>query len=347
MTKGRARGPNRRAPTKAKPSATPAVPQRANLDVTVARTATRSPSPRPFETPKKVPSRAELSQKASSTSFGSLSAQKSEKPKPTTPAKSPLLRGTSSSSLKENEKFPTDSATIQEGATKTPPLIKSPSSRVVSREPSLSMLSPSPAAKVEEPSDPIKRTGVSLITLPKRGGERGVFGLGIPGFSSPPEVVVPEEKPLPRLFSRTVTPFPENAESDAIEKDNSRLLSQFFRGPSFRANKIGFDMMSILATNPALSTEKVKTTKFEISEITGYGKLNSLPSDEQHVLFDENMYLCIHSFECVSGDKKIEVYFWSGIKVSEGAIEDTQLFARKTARENGGKLVCVLASHPL
>ncbi|KAF8245365.1 hypothetical protein K440DRAFT_646308 [Wilcoxina mikolae CBS 423.85] len=340
MTKGRARGPKRRAPTKAEPNATPAAPERVNLDVPTARTATRSPSPRPLETPKKVPSRVELSRKTSSTSLGSSSAQKSEKPKPPTPAKSPLLRGTSSSSLKENEKLPTEPATIQEDAIKIPPTIKSPSSKVVSREPSLSTLSSTPTAKVEEPSDPIKRTGVSPITLPKRGGERKNFGIsGFPGFSGPPEVVEPEEKPLPRLFSRTVTPLPENAESDAIEKDNSRLLSQFFRGPSFRANKIDFDMMSILAANPALSTEKVRTTKFEISEITGYGKLNAIPNDEQHVLFDENMYLCIHSFEGVSGTKKIEVYLWSGVKVSESAIEDAQLFARKTARENDGKLI--------
>ncbi|KAK8157707.1 hypothetical protein IWX90DRAFT_376994 [Phyllosticta citrichinensis] len=51
------------------------------------------------------------------------------------------------------------------------------------------------------------------------------------------------------------------------------------------------------------------------------------------------MYLCTHSFSLPNGSKTIEVYHWIGSQVPEPAVEDAQLFARKFARDAGGKLV--------
>ena len=284
-----------------------------------------SHSPRPIESAKK-PSPA-LSRQTSSSSLRTPSAQKSDKPKPPTPAKSPLLRGASSSSLKGNEKYPAGPAAE---AIKTPPVA------VLSREPSIGSLSSVP------PVDSTPCTGTPPIVLPKRGGERKSLGIpGLPGFSSLEDVDEPvADKPLPRLFSRTVTPLPQDTDSNsAVEMDNTRLLTQFFRGPPFRCN-IDFDTMGILAANPATSIEKVKTLSFELSELTGSGKLNSVPREEQHVLFDESMYLCVHRFKTLSAGETTEVYLWSGVKVAASATEDAQLFARKTTREREGKLVC-------
>lgn len=314
MTKGRARGPKRRAPTK--------VDSRPLANQQREKTNNPSHSPRPIEGAKK-PSPA-LSRQTSSSSLSVLSAQKSDKPKPPTPAKSPLLRGASSSSLKGNEEYPAGPAAAE--ATKTP----------LSPEPSIGSLGSVP------PVDPTPPTGTPPIVLPKRGGERKSLGIpGLPGFSSLEDVDEPVAgKPLPRLFSRTVTPLPEETDSNStVEMDNTRLLTQFFRGPPFRCN-IDFDTMGILTANPASSIEKVKTLSFELSELTGYGKLNPVPREEQHVLFDESIYLCVHRFKTLSAGETTEVYLWSGVNVAASATEDAQLFARKTTREREGKLVC-------
>lgn len=354
MTKGRARGPKRRAPTKVDSRSLAANQQRENMSTAAAAGGGggRAYSPRPTESAKKPSPAAPppaLPRQTSSSSLRTLSPQKSDKPKPPTPAKSPLLRGASSSSLKENEKYPAEpAAATQEGAIKTPPFIKAPSSKVLSREPSIGSLSSVPPANVEEPSDPILRAGASPISLLKRGDERRSLGIsGLPGFSSLSDVDEPVEgKPLPRLFSRTATPLPQETDNSTVEMDNTRLLTQFFRGPSFRCNNIDFDMMGILTTSPASSIEKVKTLNFELSEITGYGKLNPVPREEQHVLFDESMYLCVHRFKTLSAGETIEVYLWSGVKVAASAVEDAQLFARKTTRERDGKLVCTPSCLP-
>jgi hypothetical protein len=358
MTKGRARGPKRRAPTKepsqAAPAAAPkpesslapAKPVPSRSPSPMARTPSpmaRGPSPRPVETQNRAtPSPEPLSRKASSSSVGVATPQKSDKPKPPTPAKSPLLRSTSASSLKENEKFLPGSATIKEEVTKTPPSIKSSSSSVLVREPSVGSLRSISSSLADDSSSVIK--GISPIRLPKRDTDRKNFAIpGFLGLSAPEELEAADAKPMPRLFSRTVTPLMEPEEPSAVENDNTLLLSQFFKGPAFRANKIDFDIMNILASSPAIAAEKVKTEHFEVSEITGHGKLNPVPKEQQHVFFDESMYLCTHRFESAVGKQEVEVYLWSGTKVSESAIEDAQLFARKTARENEGRLVSFCA----
>ncbi|KAA8895170.1 hypothetical protein FN846DRAFT_970874 [Sphaerosporella brunnea] len=358
MTKGRARGPKRRAPTKeplavatSNSDSSLALPKptyRSPSPVTRSPSPmARGPSPQPVETSKRATPSPELTRKPSSSSLQPVTPQKSDKPKPPTPAKSPLLRSTSASSLKENEKFLPGSATIKEEVTKTPPLIRTPSSQLLVREPSVGSLrsSSSPAPKEEPPVPVIK--AISPIRLPKRDSDRKNFI--VPGFLglSTSEAMhdAEDSKPMPRLFSRTVTPLMEPEEpitdSGALDKDNALLLSQFFKGPAFRANKIDFDVMNILASSPAIATEKIKTAHFDVSDITGNGKLNPVPKEQQHVFFDESMYLCTHRFESAVGKQEVEVYLWSGAKVSESAIEDAQLFARKTARENEGKLVLV------
>lgn len=283
----------------------------------------RELSPAPAETAKNisapVPSSPELSHKASAASL---------KTKPPTPIKSPLLRGISSSSFKDAERFQSEPAPIREEVIKTPPpLIRSLSPQGIARQPSFE--------SAENLFKPVKI--ISQIRLPKRETSRG---LAIPGFS---DLSSSQEfgGSGPRLFSRSVSPMEDKAEKDdaATDTDNVRQLAQFFKGPSFRSNTIIFDHMSILATSPAIPVEKINTDKFEVSEITGYGKLNPVSEEEQHLFFDESMYLCIHNFEGLSGKKKTEVIFWSGAKVSESATEDAQLFARKVARDNDARLV--------
>ena len=86
-----------------------------------------------------------------------------------------------------------------------------------------------------------------------------------------------------------------------------------------------------------LDDSKIRTVRRQIWEITGDGKRQDLPVNQEYVLYEGSMYLCVHLFE-VQGSNNAEVYLWCGDDVPEGAIEDAQLFSRKVARENGCKL---------
>ncbi|KAL7268659.1 hypothetical protein RUND412_008707 [Rhizina undulata] len=167
MTKDRARGPKRRSPTKPEASKT-ASAAATPFDIPQSRTpikekplppVKRTPSPRPAEVRRKPssvlapPKMADLgSPSASSTEAASLPStpQKSDKLKPPTPAKSPLLRTASCSSLREKaqaQSSPVSSAT-QRSASVSLTALSPYSSRAVSRESSkenLSLSSPSAA----------------------------------------------------------------------------------------------------------------------------------------------------------------------------------------------------------
>lgn len=101
--------------------------------------------------------------------------------------------------------------------------------------------------------------------------------------------------------------------------------------------------MAILSSSRPGPAENVKTLNIELSEITGDGKLQPVSQQHENVLFDECMYVCLHTFGTASGTKGKEVYLWSGDKVSEPAVEDALLFARKMARDNDGKLVGIFS----
>lgn len=361
MTKERARGPKRRAPTKADGSnvtETKETPKNA-LSVkekTSLPAIKRNPSPRLPETPPKLSQKPGTPTKSSelASKFGQKlqtpTSEKTEKAKPLTPAKSPLLRATSASNLG-------DAALAQSTITKSPSSeralslpessMSSPSSRTISRISSREEFSSSPSRhtstiasvheqdEVEEPI-PVTRTTTAswrsleapVISKPssfisRRNGD----GLGI-------EIAM---GPSPTNTDSLVSPL----EASRSTEDPSQLFSGFFVGPSVKPEGLGLDIVAILSSNRPTPTGNVKTLKIELSEITGFGKLQPVPQQFENVLFNESMYVCVHIFETNAGLKGKEVYFWSGDKVSEPAVEDALLFARKMARENDGKLVRV------
>ena len=84
--------------------------------------------------------------------------------------------------------------------------------------------------------------------------------------------------------------------------------------------------------------EKSKTLRKQIWEVSANGKRTPMPPQQEHILFEDSMYLCVHSMQLPSRSKSSEVYLWTGDEVPEAAIEDAQLFCRKIARENSAKL---------
>ncbi|KAF2740851.1 hypothetical protein EJ04DRAFT_507840 [Polyplosphaeria fusca] len=130
------------------------------------------------------------------------------------------------------------------------------------------------------------------------------------------------------------TPAPEKSEG---------LFADFFDEAPVTTGNLpeNIDTVQILR-NPPLQLEpgaKIRTLRKQIQEITGDGKLISVPMHEEHVLFQDSMYLCTHIFGDSNGAKTTEVYLWSGNGVAESTLEDAQLFARNAAKQSQGRLI--------
>jgi len=78
-----------------------------------------------------------------------------------------------------------------------------------------------------------------------------------------------------------------------------------------------------------------KTLRKSIQEISGDGKLLSLPAQEEHVLYESSIYVVTHVFGSQTGARLTEVYLWAGATVPEPAVADAQIFAKRVAREAG------------
>jgi hypothetical protein len=118
----------------------------------------------------------------------------------------------------------------------------------------------------------------------------------------------------------------------------ARLFGEFFDDEPTLQGASDTDVLKLLEENP-LDTSKVTTIRTQMQEISGDGKLLPLPTHQEHVLFDGSMYVCVHHFQSTKGQKTTEVYLWVGIGVSPAAVEDAQLFSRKVAKDNNGKLI--------
>lgn len=346
MTKARARGPKRRAPTKAEGSDVPEVTSKNTLSVKETISSSpgikRIPSPKLPETPLKPSSKPSTPSKPLdlvskfSPKVETPPSQKTEKVKPLTPAKSPLLRATSASNLRDAAQSPIAKLPSSERALSLPePSVLSAASSLTPRISSKEGYSASssqrssaiPSLDEKDEDGPasivknatatwgrsLRSSGISKQTsfFSKRNGE----GLAKEDSLSPLEA-------------------PRSSESDP-----SRIFGKFFTGPSRKMPKLDLDVSGILSAGRTGPVEEVKSLKTELSEITGYGKLQPVPQEYENVLFDESMYVCVHTYKTPLGAKGTEVYLWSGDKVSEPAVEDALLFARKMAREHDGKLV--------
>ena len=116
-----------------------------------------------------------------------------------------------------------------------------------------------------------------------------------------------------------------------------KVFGGFFDTTSSSANKAKIDTPALLTGN-SRSEGKIKTLRKDIWEISGDGRKSPLASHQEHILFEDKMYLCKHVFGSSNGKRTTEVYLWCGDQVSQSAIEDSQLFARNEARDTGGKL---------
>ena len=116
------------------------------------------------------------------------------------------------------------------------------------------------------------------------------------------------------------------------------LFTEFFDDEPNSKGKVDIDTQAILH-KPIDTAVKIKTLRKEIWEISGERKKTPIPPQQEHILYEDCMYLCSHVFGTSSGKRTTEVYLWCGDGVSASSIEDAQLFCRNAAKDVGGKLI--------
>ena len=134
---------------------------------------------------------------------------------------------------------------------------------------------------------------------------------------------------------------PEHLNSSSQQhSEAARLFAEYFSEVPSSNGRVNIDTQAVLASrSSSAASNKIKTLRKQIWEVTGDGKSVEVPSHQEHILFEESMYLCNHVFGNAAGIRTTEVYLWCGDGVPTSAAEDAQLFARKVAKDNNGRLL--------
>ncbi|OGM43685.1 hypothetical protein ABOM_008807 [Aspergillus bombycis] len=153
---------------------------------------------------------------------------------------------------------------------------------------------------------------------------------------SPPTTDKPTE------FKRSI---PHMAERDSKQRSSASLVPQadesleaisgFFRTFPNSRDSVNIDAQLMLTSKN--ENQKIRTLRMQMWEITGDGKKQDLPVNQEYILYEGSMYLCVHLFEA-DGGARSEAHLWCGDDVPDAAIDDAQSFSKKVAKENGCKL---------
>ncbi|KAL8949428.1 MAG: hypothetical protein Q9222_004465, partial [Ikaeria aurantiellina] len=173
--------------------------------------------------------------------------------------------------------------------------------------------------------------------------------LPTPPLSSPKSPPLPAKKPQ-SLAHRVISNGALNQKASRVNgsqapqapqaSEASRLLAELFDESPKSDLQVNIDTPAVLASRtPIIEPNKIRTLRKQIWEVTSGGKLIPVPSDQSHILFEESLYICHHVFGTPAGTRTTEVYLWCGDGVATSAVEDAQIFARKEAKDHGGKLI--------
>ncbi|KAH7080886.1 hypothetical protein FB567DRAFT_449265 [Paraphoma chrysanthemicola] len=156
----------------------------------------------------------------------------------------------------------------------------------------------------------------------------------------PPSKDIPSSPPV--SASR---PQSEPFKPAAVSPKHDGMFAECFDEAPVTEGRLpeSIDTVHILRTPPLDlgPAGKIRTLRKQIQEVTGDGRLSPIPMQEEHILFQDSMYLCTHIFGDSKGAKHTDVYLWAGNGVAEPTIEDVQLFAKNHARQNQGRLITV------
>lgn len=148
-----------------------------------------------------------------------------------------------------------------------------------------------------------------------------------------PRPKTPENRSRPASIS--TKPPPESPIPHTSEAN--RLFLDFFDERPIITSESEIDTPAILQYEP-FGSHKIVTIRKQMQVVLGEGKVAAVPQDQSHILYDDCMYVCTHTFQTTTGSRGTEVYLWAGSQVPLAAIEEAQIFARKAARDTGAKL---------
>ena len=143
--------------------------------------------------------------------------------------------------------------------------------------------------------------------------------------------------PPPGTSIKPTSPRKMTNQAVPHSSEASKLLVDFFGKNNFVPNS-SIDTSAILSARPD-EPVKIKTLRSQLFQLSGDGKKQQVPNHQERILFENNMYICPHTFGTLAGKKFVEVYFWAGDGVAESSVEDAVLFAQREAKAAGGKLI--------
>lgn len=188
--------------------------------------------------------------------------------------------------------------------------------------------------------------GINTVREAPLASAPAIHNLPTPPLASPKSPPIPAKKPasiVDRVVSSTGNgesvpqangpPIPQPSEA-------GRLFAELFDESITTDVKVNIDTPVVLASRaPTSEPDKIRTLRKQLWEISSGGKLIPVPSAQSHILFEDSLYICHHVFGNLSGTRTTEVYLWCGDGVATSAVEDAQIFARKEAKDHGGKLI--------
>ncbi|GAB1208746.1 hypothetical protein APSETT445_007501 [Aspergillus pseudonomiae] len=144
--------------------------------------------------------------------------------------------------------------------------------------------------------------------------------------------------PVPPKSSPSVDQVSSRRSSASLvpQADESlEAISGFFKTFPNSRDSMNIDAQLMLTSKN--ENQKIRTLRMQMWEITGDGKKQDLPVNQEYILYEGSMYLCVHLFEADAGARS-EAHLWCGDDVPDAAIDDAQSFSKKVAKENGCKL---------
>ena len=166
-----------------------------------------------------------------------------------------------------------------------------------------------------------------------------------PSTRSPRSPPMPGKKPATIDTKVSSAPLPSPAAPHQVSppvrasSESAAILTEIFDEPPTSKTNINVNTQAALDMAASSDLEKIKTLRKQIFEIADNGKAVPVPAQQEHILFENSLYVCTHVFGTPAGTRTSETYLWCGDGVSSSAIEDAQLFAKKTAKDNNGKLI--------
>ena len=370
MTKSRARGPKRRLPkTVATEAGAPEPPVSPSKDAPPKDEATPAlsfdiqksePSPSPVEEPMPASSNWPLPDKVLETpaaapdSHASQSTQhrlskptefKRSLPRLSEKENKLPLESVSSDPPTEAAKAPHDPGTVRNdlGTTRETPSNRSSLMSRVAASPSTPPVGQARSSQIHysSPSPSPLRTSLNGNQAPPPPTPPKMWS-GIPFMSSRESSPKHKSLPSPPVPRKSSSPSvdhsasPRSSGSLVPQADESlAAISSFFNTFPNSSDRVNIDPQLMLASRG--ETDRIRTLKMQIWEITGDGRKQDLPVNQEYILYEGSMYLCVHVFEDETSQRS-EAQLWCGDGVPDSALDDAQSFSRKVAKENWCKL---------